>query len=183
MRTKAVGDGRSLKTMHMPAEDMIPQQDEGVQTNTESSVDCPSEAEARHSLEVAKKRLLNVNGWQALAGAAKAAFHLTDKNWQPAARPARPGDYFRIDLPGPGTQSGEGYDWVRIEDIREEADATAIKVRPACSPLGPQQDIAHFFSEAATSAFLVKREQNKITAGEYGGHQNTQTGRKNTVEK
>ncbi|HET7897956.1 MAG TPA: hypothetical protein VFL47_09810, partial [Flavisolibacter sp.] len=72
----------------------------------------------------------------------------------------------------PGTKTGAGHDWVRIEEIVEFAedmdDFTSIRVRPANNPTSRNSDIAHFYTDDATSNFIIKREGTKVTAGVYG---------------
>ena len=59
-----------------------------------------------------KDRLQNVNQWKEYAGNISADFRLVDKAGREVQRQAKKGDYFKIDIPGPGSQSGDGYDWV-----------------------------------------------------------------------
>ena len=107
-----------------------------------------------------------------MAGSLSAEFTLTDQNGRKLERKPQKGDYFKINIPAPGIQTGEGYDWVQIEEILDEAEganeATAIRVRPASSPVNANPDVAHFYTDEATSNFIVKREGRKITAGVYG---------------
>ena len=49
---------------------------------------------------------------------------------------------------------------------------------PAASPsvtLNTKNDIAHFFSDEATSSFVVKREKNRVIAGVYGRNEKPNT--------
>lgn len=159
--------------------DIIPENESGSQTNTESSKDFDDPRQAKEFYQIAKKRLLDINGWQDLAGPATAAFQLTDEKGKDVDRIAQENDHFKIDIPGPGPITGEGYDWVKIEAVEtrdgEDEEFTAIKVRPAPSPLNNKKDIAHFFNEEATSSFVVKRENNKVTAGVYGRNEKPNT--------
>ncbi len=139
----------------------IPEQQSGTVTNTEGEIVLSTQEEARAFFRIVKERLMNVSIWQHLAGQATAKFELTDGRGNIVNRPPQTGDHLRIDIPGPGSQSGEGYDWVRIEVVDEEhelgADCQTIRVRPATNPTNDKQDIAHFFDEDATSNFMVKR--------------------------
>ena len=58
---------------------MIPQQEEGVSTNTENSIELPQN-EVEHFFSVVKERLLNVNNWHEYAGETSATFCLLDKS-------------------------------------------------------------------------------------------------------
>ena len=159
----------------MHPEDKIPEQESGAQSNTESEAVLPDEENAKTFFKTVRNRLLQVNGWQALAGAGTAEFQLCDGHGNEVPRNARPGDYFRIDIPGPGSATGGGDDWVRIEAIDDEPDCVLIRVRPASNPQNSNPDIAHFFSEEATSNFLVRREGNRVIAGEYGRNEKPNT--------
>lgn len=153
-------------------EDSIPEQHEGVAVNVEDAVAFDNEAEAQQFFQQVKERLLNVNAWHQIAGSLSADFKLTDAQGNEITRKPQRGDYFKINIPAPGLLTGEGYDWVRIEEVEEEAevvDETAIiRVRPASSPVNENKDVAHFYTDHATSNFIVKREGSKVTAGVYG---------------
>ena len=156
---------------HQSADNSIPEQKEGASTNTEDSIQLP-EKEAEHFFSVVKERLLNVNAWNKYAGEAGATFCLLDASGNPLKRIAAKGDYFEIDIPGPGSKAGEGNDFVQIEDVvevnNEKEQSLSILVRPSQNPKNNSKDTAHFFSESATSSFMVKKNGNKIIAGVYG---------------
>jgi|SRR5688500_10701963 len=152
--------------------DIVPEQQSGIETNTETSVELASSEEAKFFYEKVKQRLLHVNEWRDLAGSLSANFQLTDEDGKEVDRPAQKGDHFKIDIPGPGPATGDGYDWVQVEAIEEtetdDQQSIAIRVRPATNPNNERKDVAHFFSDEATSCFMVKRENKKITAAVYG---------------
>lgn len=167
--------------------DIIPENESGLQTNTESSKDFDDARQAKEFYQTAKNRLLHVNEWQDLAGPATAAFQLTDEKGNDVNRIAQENDHFKIDIPGPGSGVGEGYDWVKVEAIAShegEAEAfTAITVRPAPNFLSHKKDIAHFFDAEATSSFVVKRDRNKVTAGVYGRNEKPNINSETTTDK
>jgi hypothetical protein len=173
----------------MPKEenDIIPENESGLQTNTESSKDFDDARQAKEFYQIAKNRLLHVNEWQGLAGPATAAFQLTDERGKDLERVVQENDHFKIDIPGPGPITGEGYDWVKVEAIEsyegEAEEFTAITVRPATNPLNNKKDIAHFFNGEATSSFVVKREKNKVTAGVYGRNEKPNTNAEAATDK
>lgn len=136
-------------------------------------MEVPTEQEAHSIFLKAREKLLSVNEWHALAGSATAVFHLTDATGAAANRQVQPADYFKIDIPGPGNTTGKGYDWVRVEAIEDQMqDAyhvwTAIKVRPASSPVNGKAETTHFFSPEATSTFLVERKSCVVTVSVFG---------------
>ena len=153
-------------------EESIPEHNEGSAVNVEDSVTLQNEAEAKHFFQQVKDRLLHISAWHEYAGTLSADFKLTDQHGNEVERKPQKGDFFKINIPAPGLQTGEGYDWVRIEEIKEQADGmdeyTSIRVRPTSSPVNEKPDVAHFYTEEATSNFIVKREGTKVTAGVYG---------------
>jgi hypothetical protein len=164
-------------------EEIIPEHDKGTQTNTESSIELSSEKEAKDFFKTVRERLLNVNKWHDYAGSASADFQLTDKNGNPVDRKPQKGDHFKIDIPAPGTITGEGNDWVQIEAVEEDEDSIGIRVRPATNPTNERKDVAHFFDKEASSSFLVKREAKKITAGVYGRNEKPNTHTETLIDK
>lgn len=152
----------------------VPEQTEGAQKDFRDSVILQTKSEACAFYVESKNRLLDVNNWDNLCGAASATFKLTSNEGRAAASRPQPGFHFKIDIPGPGASAGDGYDWVRVEEIVEhgnnetDTEYTLIRVRPATDPTNDNKDIAHFFSDKATSNFLVLREGNEVTAAVLG---------------
>lgn len=153
-------------------EESIPENRSGSSVDVEDSVRFSSTDEAQTFFQQLKERLFQVNQWHEYAGPLSADFQLTDKDGTVVERKPQNGDHFRIKVPGPGIQSGNGYDWVQVEEIRESAegldDCTLIRVRPTQNPTGDKSDVAHFFTDEATSNFIIKREGTMVTAGVYG---------------
>ncbi len=159
----------------MSPKDIVPGQDYGIETNTDSTIELTTEEEAKLFFKIVRERLFNINQWHDLTGTATAGFQLTDDKGNPVTRKPQQGDHFKIDIPAPGTSTGEGNDWVRIEAIEEEENYAGIRVRPATNPTNDKTDVAHFFDSSATSSFIVKREFKKITAGVYGRNEKPNT--------
>ncbi len=172
--------------MKDPAEE-IPEQQTGVQSNTESSQNFATEQEATRFFEEVKQRLFAVGRWHEWAGTGSARFWLTDAAGSEVVRAPRTGDHFKIDIPGPGTRTGEGYDWVRVEAVEEThdtaADCVLIRVRPATNPQNENRDVAHFFSEEATSNFLIKRTGTAVSAAVLGRNEKPNTAADAVVDK
>lgn len=158
-------------------EDLIPENAEGAQSNTESNVEFETVTEAIRFYHVVRERLLNVNSWNEWAGAATARFQLINSEGNKVNRLVRHGDYFQISIPGPDVK---GDDWVRIEAVEEgrepDCHMTAIRVRPAADPLGSNRETAHFFHAQATSTFIAKQEGCRVIAGVYGRNEKPNTG-------
>jgi hypothetical protein len=168
----------------------VPQQNEGVSKNIEDSLVLSSTQEAMTFYEEVKDRLLNVNSWDQLAGTLSATFQLVDAKGNEIEGSAKVGDYFKIDLPGPGTIAGEGFDWVQVESIEEtekqvEADASiTMRVRPCSSPIdNDDNSIAHFLSDSATSNFVVVRKGNTVTAAVLGRNEKPNTQANSIIDK
>ena len=166
----------------MSQKEMIPKNEEGIQTNTESEASFNTEEEAGMFYHTVQERLLQVNDWHERAGAATAKFQLTDEKGHDVFREAHVGDLFKIDLPAPGTITGNGHDWVRIEAIEKSEDFTAILVRPCPNPENDREDVAHFFNESATSSFVVKKIGKKVIAGVYGRNEKLNTATEKVID-
>jgi hypothetical protein len=167
----------------------LPQQEEGVEKNIESVIQATTLNEAKQLYKDARTRLLHVNNWHELCGPLSAVFQLTDDNGQPINDEAQMNHYFKIDIPGPGSTSGKGYDWVRVEEVKESQDEAKdcefilIRVRPTDNPTTDDDNVAHFFSDKATSNFVVKRDGNVITAAVYGRNEKPNTETSNIIDK
>lgn len=161
----------------------VPVQKEGGKTDAEYSKTAVDAAAGHELFLQSRERLLNINEWDKIAGARSAVFKLTDANGSGIGGKAKVGDYIKIDIPGPGTKAGEGYDWVRIEAIEDNENAEAaiesllIRVTPCDSPTNNKKDVAHFFTDAASSSFTLHRDGNTVTAGVHGRNEvpNTKT--------
>jgi hypothetical protein len=148
--------------------DIIPEQQSGKAIDAESFIELKDENEAKKFFVKVKDRLQNVNQWKGYAGNISANFQLVDRQGNDVQRKAEKGDYFKIDIPGPGRKSGNGYDWVEIEDevssSSVDSESFGFRVRPADNPKKTDDEVAHFYSRESTSTFVVERKNNKIRA-------------------
>lgn len=171
------------------ADSIIPKQKTGKETNTEYELNVADTREARDLFRIARDRLLDVNHWEKLCGIATADFRLTDQHGNQVNRYAQENDFFKIDIPGPGSITGRGFDWVKIEKINKTEDpgndceSIAIRVRPAPNPKTPGNKVAHFFSERATSSFIVERRGTLVRAGVHGRNEKPNTVMNNVIDK
>jgi len=152
---------------------MIPANNVGKGLDLEHSVTEDSVEEAITTFKRACKRLLNPPVWHQLSGAISASFKLETQSKDEANRLAQINDFLLIDIPGPGPAAGDGYDWVKVENIAEDADPAAdqsfgMTLKATPNPDKPEQGTAHFFGEGATSTFIIKRTNNTVTASYYG---------------
>lgn len=184
---KIIGGGPNLRWFNLkcimenqPDQNIIPKQYTGTSMDALEEQISSSTEEAIALFKQASAKLLSVNDWGKYAGMSN--FQLMDPHGIKAERNAEEGDYIRIDIPGPGTSVGKGYDWVRIQEIKNieesELQILAITVRPCAHPLEIEGKTAHFLKDTATSTFVVKRYGLRITAEEHGRNElpNTETG-------
>ena len=166
----------------------IPAQEKGKQVDITETVSASDSNEAKHLFLQARNRLFDVNNWSDISKGLSASFVLTDQYGSPKKGIPAVHDHFRIDIPGPGTKAGEGFDWVRVEMVEDNRDPdftteyTLIKVRPSEDP-AKQEGVAHFLQEHATSSFIVKREGNLVTAGVHGRNEKPNTESKKLFDK
>ena len=164
----------------------LPEKEEGAQRDVEAKVKSGSLEEAKQLFERSKERLLNVNTWDKICGKASAVFTVTDEQGREVEETPKVGYYFKIKIPAPGTDTGDGFDWVRVEAIEENANVDkdteflVIRVRPSRNPLKPDDDIAHFFSDKATSNFIIYREKKVVTAAVIGRNEVANTDNKSS---
>ena len=164
---------------------LIPENTKGKFSHVERTIELDTIEEARDVYNRACKRMLNVNIWHQLSGFASAHFELKDQNGGQNKRLAKAGDYLQIDIPGPGPDSGNGYDWVKIEAIESqtgasvEEESTAMRLKSCKDPVKKTNDIAHFFTSDATSTLIIRREYTTVTASHDGRNEvlNNHTGK------
>lgn len=158
----------------------VPAQYTGSEMDVIENKDYSTLTEAVEAFERACTRLLSVNEWGRYAGIS--AFQLIDPQGIRAERQAQLNDYIRIDIPGPGTQAGMGYDWVQIEEITTESDSKkqvlSMRVRPCAHPLARKKETAHFLKSEATSSFVITRTGRCVSAEEHARNEvpNTDSG-------
>ena len=164
----------------------VPPQQTGSEMNVVEKIELATEAEAVHFFKTVKERLLDVNRWTEIAGGAMSDFFLTDAEGNLVQRKAASGDHIRIDIPGPGTQTGGGYDWVAIEEVKtqvlDDGEVLSMTARPSTNPLTGGEDTAHFLTNEATSTFQVKRIGNTIYAEEHGRNEVANTDTENMMD-
>ncbi|MCD6063881.1 MAG: hypothetical protein K0R82_1792 [Flavipsychrobacter sp.] len=159
--------------MEHPSHD-IPEHEHGAKKSLKHSYSAENADDAEELFVVAKNRLLDVNNWDKTAETTSASFQLTDHHGKDLHRKAHTGDYIKIKIPGPGSKTGDGYDWVHIEQIAyddypdEHTEDILMQVRPCSAPTNNDEDVAHFFKEDATSTFIIERHGKLLVAHYYG---------------
>ncbi len=166
---------------------LIPSQYKGRSIQAISSRDFPNDSDAHSFFETTRQRLEHVNDWQTWAGAALAQFTLVNSDGKDVYRPPIVGDHFKIDVPGPGSAEGQGYDWVQIEAIEQEVNADSahygFTVRPSSNPERSTIETAHFYSDESTSTFLVRRNGKIVSVEVYDRNITPNTDAKRTTDK
>jgi hypothetical protein len=166
---------------------LIPESFKGIKTDTFSERKFASVNEAEEAYQVFRGRLLQVSEWKKWSGTGTADFTLTDSSGRHVNREVQQGDFFRISIPGPGSDAGEGYDWVEVLAVTELEDhdyeQVAIKVKPAANPADDSDDTAHFFDSDASSTFIVKRQGDQIFAEVHGRNEKPNTDTSSLTDK
>lgn len=146
--------------------EIVPNHFTGKEIEAIASTELPDNPAATIFYATAKQRLLNVNTWHRVAGFISATFQVVDKDGNEVNREVRENDFIRVDIPGPGSKEGHGFDWVRIEAIKEirnrELQSIGFRVRPCANPNGNPAHIAHFYDGQSTSNFAIIREGEKL---------------------
>ena len=161
----------------------IPSQKKGTETGAKHDVTTETQVNAHQLFIIARNRLKDINNWKTYSDIQLTDTVLTDEMGTPVNREPYEGDYIKIDIPGPGPESGDGYDWVRIEKIEDNSDefagneSFAIRVRPASNPTSGTNDVSHFYTSDASSTFIVNRINKEVSATEAGKNEiaNTDT--------
>ncbi|HET6226082.1 MAG TPA: hypothetical protein VFF27_07365 [Bacteroidia bacterium] len=155
--------------------DIIPKQFIGTQTGATSKIKLDTRHKALLVFKEARERLLDINNWEKICGSGSAEFTLTDGNGEPLnGTTPKIGHLIRIKLPAPANKDGDGYDWVRIEEFEEskslvsDSELYGFRVRPVENPKNKSGNTAHFYTDHATSTFLVIRYSHTIFALERG---------------
>jgi hypothetical protein len=169
--------------MNPLSQSIVPENIQGKPSDMEHSITPESREEAVHVFSIAAQRMLDVNSWHRIGSSVSAKFDLTDFERKTLERPAVQGDFIRIDILGPGSSAGDGYDWVCIEALEDnrnpnaEVESLAMRVRPCRERGMDTKEVAHFFAGEATSTFIVERRENKLTSFCHGRNQELNTGR------
>jgi len=146
--------------------EIVPAQFKGQEIEADATKELKDETDAKGLYNVARKKLLDVNNWKKIAGAITAQFQIIDEKGKEVNREVKKGDYLRIDIPGPGSKEGDGYDWVLVEELCEinkgSVQSVGFRVRPNENPFGEKKETAHFYSKEATSTFIITRENSKV---------------------
>ncbi len=136
-----------------------------------------TEEEVVKAFHNARNRLGSINQWQQFAGTTSASFELFDSLGHQVTRFPKVNDHVRIDIPGPGSVVGSGYDWVKITQFedRPEDYYTLITLQPSVPPanLGTRDEVAHFFKPTASTNIEIKVENLALHVNYFGRNEET----------
>lgn len=169
---------------HLPKTGIVPPKEKGMSTSMEAHAECSTREEAIALYQEARRKLLDINHWEDYAGMG-ATFALTDPAGNQVFHVPEMGDLIRINIPA----TGSGYDWVMIEeyietiDRQRDNDLFAFRVRPTTDPHTDEEAPAHFYTDDATSTFLIQRAGTKLTAAEKGRNEIPNTGSEAFLDK
>ncbi|MCR8557258.1 hypothetical protein KXD93_06380 [Mucilaginibacter sp. BJC16-A38] len=152
----------------------LPQQQTGRETNFTHSETFDDLKTAHTAFKESAERLLTVNNWHEYTGTGSAKFTLCNNLGDELFGFAAEGFYISIDLPGPGPDAGGGLEWVMIEKIETDGDAETAEeyitmtARPVPDPKKANPEIAHFYTDASTNTFVIRRDGRTLSVGAYG---------------
>lgn len=153
---------------------LIPIQSKGKENNLQSVKTLTSLDEANALFQLAYQRINNPLRWHHLTGIVVTRFLLpedTSLNHEPLISE---GNYLRIEIPGPGTATGNGFDWIKIDtvvhdiDIERQKELFGMTFRACSNPEKNTDTTAHFFQSSSTSTFIIQRQQLTVTASYHG---------------
>ena len=160
----------------------IPKQTTGNYIDLRHSVTCQLIADARSLYKNACRRLLLPYNWHTIAGNASAEFNVYEKVNSNQA--VNINDHLFIDVPAGGLLPSGKHDWVVIENLKrqviEHADESiGMILRPSTDQINPEDKLNHFFTDTATSTFIIERTGKVVTAAYHGRNEkpNIETGK------
>jgi hypothetical protein len=156
----------------------FPAQQKGNCHDTVSMRCLDARAEADAFYRLVSERLALVNAWHELPGGMPSTFTLCDPEGNALDREPRRGDYIRIDIPGPGSPAGQGYDWVRVADVHSGESPHpfyGFTVRPCENPATEGGHTAHFYQNDASSTFIVRQLGHCVQAEVHGRNEERNT--------
>ncbi len=168
-------------------EGFVPAKEEGKNLDLEFTAVKASVEEAADVFQNACSRLLMPQLWHQIAGIASATFRLSTPGNSDPERALKINDYVSINIPGPGNILGDGADWVKVEDIRQDFIAAAdesfgLTLRACANPGTIVAETAHFFDNSSTSSFIVQRNGTKVTVNYYGRNEKANTGTESVID-
>ncbi|MDI3319331.1 hypothetical protein [Pinibacter soli] len=167
----------------MTDEKDIPKQTKGSSKDIKEVAHCKTPDEAMRLFNQGRYKLLNVNNWNEWCDNDGADFCLMDETGKNLEGIADVGDFIRIDIPGPGSNEGKGYDWVKIVNIENKDGLFTMTVKPASDPNVATTDTTHFFDKDASSTFEISLNDKDVLAAVHGRNEKPNTEVHNFFDK
>jgi hypothetical protein len=117
-----------------------------------------SENDAIKFFKSVRENLFRISEWRKNSTAT--SYDLFDASGQPSNSDTIDlGKFIRIKLHGSGK-----HDWVHVEEIADEPDATILRVKPSHDPTDPDRSdsTSHFFGPEAENNFCVQRDEKSV---------------------
>lgn len=159
----------------------IPEQVVGKSLDYSRELNLPDETAAFNRYRQIVKKLLEVNEWKQIAVGLSAEFVIVNEKKETQLRRVKKNDYIRIDIPGPGVPSADGYDWVKVTAFdqydHQNKRKTFISLQPCPDPSTLDDEAAHFFKKYTSSNIVIKQEGTVVSL-QYAGRNeviNTET--------
>jgi hypothetical protein len=143
----------------MPENELVPDQQGGGSADLREVRTLPTNSAAEQVFRLAVTRMLHPACWSEIAGELGVDFQQTDSSANTIDTAVKSGDFIRIDLPGPGSKLGRGYDWAMVLATKDEYQGSpgqryaALEVMASPRPGSQSDDAAHFFEKGASSSF------------------------------
>jgi len=158
----------------------IPRQIKGGSHDTVSMFCANTVEGAKEYYRKLEARFKSINEWHALSDKVKTKFTLFDGKTNKPTNSLEEGNLVRIEVPGIGNPSGGGYDWTEIIDIRTNGEERSLPffsmtLKPCSAPGDTNETIAHFYSEASTNTFVIRRVGACIYAEVHGRNETENT--------
>ncbi len=157
------------KTLKLP---IIPEQIKGDSHDVVSMVCTNSIDSAAFLYNETVERLKSVNLWYSYSDKVKAKFTLIHSETELETNALTKENLIRIEIPGPGTISGKGYDWTRIIDIQDDETIDvpffALTIKPCSPPNADKEITAHFYKHNASNTLIIRRIGNCVYAEAHG---------------
>lgn len=165
-----------------PENYFVPFQNQGFESDLKYSITTTTIEDAEDCFVEAKDRLLNVNKWNTYNEAINVEFRLTDHHGKSVSRPARKGDYIRIN--SEENKPDGGFDWLMITAIEYDdypdlnTEMITFRIRSAKNPLNSISGNGHgapLPDIDGASDFIVERTGKKLFAS-YSGANTSKAG-------
>lgn len=152
----------------------IPEQSKGSSTDNYGELILDNDLDSRNKYIIIKNRLLDINNWGNICGNLSGEFILLDSRGNEKKTKPNSGDLIKINIPLTTSIEGQGFEWVKIQEINEinnidtNINAIYFTLTPTQNPNTDSNITAHFYTDDATNTFIVLREHNKIYVGIHG---------------